>query len=272
MEITRAVIPAAGMGTRMLPITKVIPKELIPAGSKPMIQYAIEEAIASGIKEIALVINKEKELIRRYFESPAKKVYSSNIAVRNLSRIRSSCKLHFIYREGYRGLADAILGAKRFIDNQPFALILPDNIFFSKIPATKQLINGFYKESTYTFGLMKISKAEAKNFFDVGRIQYKRVKGDLYKITRLFPKKKLSFPIGSRKWGIKTVARTILLPDFFDYIDWLKRRAKAELDDVPIYRRLVDEGMFLGRLIEGKCFDVGNFQGLCSAIRFLYKQ
>lgn len=270
-KIIKAVIPAAGMGTRMLPITKVVPKELIPVRWKPMIQYAVEESIASGIKEIALVINRDKELIRRYFESPAKKVFSSNIAVKNLSKIKSSCKLHFIYRERYRGLADAILGTKRFIDNQPFALILPDNIFFSKVPATKQVMDGFYKEGTYTVGLMRISKAESKNFFDVGRVRYRKVKGKMYGIARLFPKRKVSFPIGNRRWAVKTVARTILLPDFFDYIDWLKRRAKGDLDDVPIYQRLVDEGRVVGRLIEGKCFDVGNFKGLCSAIEFLYR-
>ncbi|MBM3253121.1 MAG: UTP--glucose-1-phosphate uridylyltransferase, partial [Candidatus Omnitrophica bacterium] len=133
-KIKKAVIPAAGKGKRLLPASAFLPKELMLVGQKPLIQYVIEEAIESGVCEIIIVINKEKEIIKKFILERIK------ISSLNLGRICKNVNFRFVYQEEPNGLMDAVYLTKNFLKNEPFALMLPDNIFFSKSPAIGRLI------------------------------------------------------------------------------------------------------------------------------------
>ena len=118
IELTKAVIPAAGRGTRFLPVTRAVPKEMLPVGRRPMIQYAVDEAMTFGIGDIYIVISPDKEIIRAYFSSLG-------------SRYRE--KLHYLVQEKPRGLGDALLLARPYIEpGEPFAVLLPDNVIFER--------------------------------------------------------------------------------------------------------------------------------------------
>lgn len=143
--VRKAVIPAAGLGTRLLPFTKSVPKEMLPVAGKPLIQWAVEEAVASGIETVILVINRNKDLITRHFESDVKLEHDLQRHGRmkeaeTLRQLSGLCNVTTVFQESPLGLADAILCAKPEIGDEPFAVILPDVVFDSGVPVTRQLI------------------------------------------------------------------------------------------------------------------------------------
>jgi UTP--glucose-1-phosphate uridylyltransferase len=132
-----AVIPAAGLGARMLPWTRALPKELLPVNRKPMIQHAVEETLASGISEIVIVIRKGKEIIREYFATLLERIHNSSSAT---PAEWQKADLKFAYQKNPMGLGDAIYAARKFIEDSPFTMIIPDQFLKSDVPATRQLL------------------------------------------------------------------------------------------------------------------------------------
>jgi UTP--glucose-1-phosphate uridylyltransferase len=143
--VKKSVIPAAGLGKRMYPATKKIPKEMLPWGRKPMIHHAIEELIFSGVKEICIVIRRGKEIIKDYL-----------LSEKGLSK---KCVFSFVYQESPQGLGDAILKAKDFVNEDPFLMVIPDQFLLYRVPPAKQ-ISGFIKDdvSSIWTSMVKIPK------------------------------------------------------------------------------------------------------------------
>lgn len=264
--IRKAVIPAAGLGTRMLPTTKVIPKEMLNVGRKPMIQYSVEEAVAAGIREICIVINKSKTLIQEYFSETEAKLRSFR-EIRNLDKLVSSCKIVFIHQPEPTGLAEAIMRSKDFVGTEPFATMLPDYIYLSREPAIAQLFPAYERCGKNVVGLMKIKREEAYRFGNCGIIRYRQIKGKVFEITKLKGRAPPSSGIG--KQMVRSSPRYIFNPEVFDYIAQLKPSIRGEFDDVPIIRKLIENNELVGRILKGRIYDVGNFDGYLAANRYL---
>ena len=189
-KIKLAVIPAAGLGTRFFPITKSIPKEMLPIVDKPCIQYLVEEAVASGIKEIIIVTGKGKNSIKDYFTSNKDlikelKEKGKSSLIRDLEKIEKMAKITFVNQDKPLGDGHAILCAKKEIGNRPFAVLFGDDIYDSKIPAIAQLIQQYEKLKAPIINLLKIDKKDSKKY---GMIVPKKSKGRLHLIKSLVEK------------------------------------------------------------------------------------
>ncbi len=273
MKVKKAVIPAAGLGTRLLPVTKSVPKEMFPIRTNPMIQFSVEEAVECGIDVICIVINKRKEVIREYFTSWDERKFASGKEKRleKLRKTVESCKINFLYQEEPLGCGDAILITRDFVGTEPFALLMPDNISFHKgRPPLSRIVEVFEKHKKDTIGLIEIKEQEAKTFGNVGRIDYER-KNDIYLIKRIYSKGEGYFRLKGKGSVIRTVGKAVVLPHFFYYIERVKESIEGgELDDVPAWQLLVKEKEVLGVLLKERIFDVGNPMGYVSAITSTY--
>lgn len=262
-RVNKAVIPAAGMGKRLLPISALLPKELLPVGLKPLIQYVIEEAVCAGMNEIIVVINKEKEIIKDFILGRIKTLPE------DLGKIYKKLNFRFIYQKEPKGLMDAVRLTRVFIKEEPFALMLPDNIFFSESPAIGTLIEAFRGSNKSIVGLIKIDKKRAPLFCNSGSIAFKKEKNDFYRITHFFDKSRGYFKI--RKNSIRTFARFIYTPLVFEYIERERRnKGPGELDDVPILRRMAKDGLIYGCTLSGTGFDAGHPIGLNAANLYFF--
>jgi UTP--glucose-1-phosphate uridylyltransferase len=239
------IIPCAGKGLRMKKINPCLPKELLCIGRKPMIQYAIEEAIDSKIKKIYIVINKDKEIIKEYLKR----------------RLKIPFSLYFVYQQDYRGLSDAINCAlKKIKQVRPFAVILPDGLFLSRKSALSQLIDAYQKEPSENYvALIRLKKGKAKFFQASGLVDVTKTKTNTYKINKFFPKKKTFLHLKSN-FILKAFPRYIFQPKFTFIFNKFKD-IKGEIDDVPILNFIANNNHLLGLELTGCAFDVGNPYG-----------
>ncbi len=183
MKIKKAVIPAAGYGTRMLPITKAQPKEMVPVVHKPVIQYVVEEAYYSGIREILIITGKHKRAIEDHFDRsdlPMKDKYTEE-----LDRILDEVDIFFVRQREQRGLGDAVRYAEAFVDDEPFALLLGDNITIP--PCTKMLMYAFEK---YRSSIIAVEKVPPDRISFHGVIKGVEIEKGIFKIEDLVEKPK----------------------------------------------------------------------------------
>lgn len=263
-RVRKAVIPAAGLGTRLLPLTKSVPKELLPVGRYPMIHWSVAEAAASGIEEVILVVRKGKEAIRSYFLEEGPGVSPEPPDLAGVRRLRELLRFTFVSQELPRGPGDAILKSADAIAGEPFALLYPDDIFPDTPPAMGQLIRRFEETGSIVTGLIRVREDEGGRFGNCGRVELDHIEGPAYRVRKLYDKGKGSFcvgPGGEMRW----TGRHVLLPSFLEYLE-AARTGTRELDDVGAFQRLVCEEGMGGLLIEGAVFDVGNMEGYLTAL------
>jgi len=273
LKVKKILIPMAGEGTRMMPLTRSIPKELLPVGYKPMFQYALEEAIEVGVKDVCVIVNEKKKTAIHdcILGSVSEKQVESRYCI-ELKKLVLSCNLTFVCQPEPRGLADALYRCKSFVSNEPFIIALPDNVFFSSTPSLEQMLPAFYKYQKGILGLIKVSAREAKRFGNCGRVSYTRKSGNVYQLNKLYRKKPGAFLVKEGEIAIRTFSRQIFLPDYFDYIERVRHREGGrggEQDDVPVLQQMIREKELLGCVLKGKGFDVGNWRGYFAANGFL---
>ena len=271
IRVKKAVIPAAGLGTRWLPITKSVPKEILPVNLKPMIQYAVEEAVKSGIKEILFVIRKDKEIIRDYFTGNTNKLIAERKEIKRLKELRQICRFHFTYQKSPKGLMDAISLGKEFVKNEPFAVLLPDNIMVSRTPCLKQIIR-LHADSPQNKKISYVILKQFKGRTGHAEVDIDRVQAELisktrseYRINHIKEKKKQAVTLKKGQTGLKIFGRYIFSGDIFDYIKKYRIEYRGEFDDTPIFSRLAEEGKLRGKLYNGLIFDTGNLDGYSEA-------
>lgn len=269
MKIKKAVIPAAGLGTRMFPISKKIPKEMLLIGQKPMIQYAVEEAVDYGIEQVIIIINSEKELIKKYFLGQPSKECLSEKEAQGIKTILSKVELIFLYQNHPMGLADAISLSRETIKNEPFALLLPDNIILPDVSPFHLLTEAFNKYKKDVGALTKIYPEEFKLFGNCGKVELEKIDGRVYSIKEIKNKERGVFVSNSDDPIIRGFARHILCPHFFEYIEKIRSDSNGELDDVPVFQLLLKEKGMIGCLLDGKGYDVGNPLGYQAANEFI---
>ena len=269
MKIKKAVIPAAGLGTRMLPISKIIPKEMLPVGQKPMIQYAVEEAVNYGIETVIIIINSEKELIKKHFLGKVRKESLSEKEAQGIKTILSKAELIFLYQNQPMGLADAISLSRETVKNEPFALLLPDNILLPDASPFHLLAEAFNKYKKNVGALTTIYPKEFKLFGNCGKVELEKIDDRVYSIKEIKDKERGVFVSNSYDPIIRGFARHILFPYFFDYIERIRSDTNGELDDVPVFQLLLKEKGMIGCLLDGKGYDVGNPLGYQAANEYI---
>jgi len=248
------------LGTRLLPLTRSVPKELLPVGRFPMIQWCVAEAALAGIEEIILVIRQGKEAIMSYFLDELDEPLPP-------AGLWGHLDFRFLYQEKPRGPGDALLEASSVIGDEPFALLFPDDIFLGGRSALSQLVSLFERTGEMVTGLIQVGSQEGRHFGNCGRVDVDPaddLDGEgVYRIKKLYDKGIGHFEVRG-KGEVRWTGRHVLLPSFLHYLQELDREAEY-LDDVSAFQQKIDEAGMLGKLIECEVFDVGNMKGYLRA-------
>lgn len=268
-KVTKAVIPTAGLGTRLMPLTYHTPKELLPIGGKPIIQYALERHMAAGISEFCIITSPDKphlhDFITGNWNPPAFPFEKDAIFYNQLEQ----CRIVFVTQSHPRGVADAVGLAEDFVGDEPFVCIMPDCLLFSDKPHPQQLLHVFERYEKNVIGTVLIKSAHVKRFGNVGLLGTQRLSNECFLITSLSDKNPQPLTAKPGETIHKGFGGGIYLPEYFELIEKTRSHAKGEVDDVPIHQILVERGRLLGVLLEGEAFDVGHPLGLRAAAHYV---
>lgn len=259
-KITKAVIPVAGLGTRFLPITKGVAKELLPIIDKPALQYIIEECVASGIEEIFLITSPLKPAIKDYFSQNGelekflkiKEKFTELEIVQNVSKI---CKLHFIEQAEPLGSGHAINLVRNYIKNEPFAVLYGDDLMMSQQPVLKQLIEVYQKYDSNVLGVYVVDKQLVNRY---GIVEFEDL--STCKIKSIVEKPSIS----EAPSNIASLGRYILKPEIFDEIDKIEM-VHREYQLTDAIERLLNKQSFYACQFAGNYYDIGTKLGYVKA-------
>ncbi len=263
-DIKRAIILVAGYGTRFLPATKAQPKEMLPLVDKPVVQYLVEEAVRSGIKEVILVTGKNKRAIEDHFDRAAElESFLESRGKRDLARmvkdVASLAFFIYVRQKEPRGMIDAVLQARPLINHQPVAVMSGDDIIDANPPALAQLIRVYKKYRAPVVALRRVPPEKAHKY---GIISGRPVAPRVWRITGSVEKPKP----GKAPSDLMIISKYILTPDFFPYLARVKPPAGGEVSIPPAIQKYVDSGgKFYGCEIKGDYYDCGDKLGYMQA-------
>lgn len=257
-KVTKAIIPAAGLGTRFLPATKAMPKEMLPILDKPTIQYIIEEAVASGIEDIIIVTGKGKRAIEDHFDNnfelEANLLEKGKIELLEKVQKTSKVEIHYIRQKEPKGLGHAVWSARKFIGNEPFAVLLGDDIVQAETPGLKQLIDQFDKTQRSVIGVQTVP---SENTHRYGVIDPSSSDGRLYQVNKFVEKPKQ----GTAPSNLAIMGRYILTPEIFEFLGKQETGAGGEIQLTDAIQKLNELQNVFAYDFEGKRFDVGEMLG-----------
>ena len=264
-KIRRAIIPAAGFGTRFLPITKSVPKELLPIGNKPAIQYVVEEAVAAGIEEIVLVCHPHKTAIMDYFKPDPEfqaflKKRGKTKEVQELLRIESLANFIIVYQEKPMGLGHAVWSARKAIGKEPFVVMLPDVLFSGEPGGIRHLLKAC-QEGEWGVILERVSKERVSSY---GIVRCEPMRGAQFSILGAVEKPKPE----KAPSNLSLVGRYLFPPEIFDLIHKSKRGALGEIQITDALDALARKKPGRGILVSESIFDVGTPEGLLQATEY----
>jgi UTP--glucose-1-phosphate uridylyltransferase len=271
MKVRKAIIPAAGLGTRFLPATKAMPKEMLPIVDKPTIQYIVEEAVESGIEDIIIVTGKGKRAIEDHFDNSFE--LEQNLLEKGkfelLNEVQKSSKLvdiHYIRQKEPRGLGHAIWCARKFIGDEPFAVLLGDDIVKAEKPCLKQLIDQYERYNATILGVQSVSEEDVSRY---GIVEGNRMGERLYSVNSLIEKpKKEDSPS-----NLAILGRYILSPKIFDILSHQKTGACGEIQLTDAIASLNEFEAVYAYDFEGTRYDVGEKMGFIqTTIEFALKR
>lgn len=267
MKVRKAVFPAAGMGTRFLPATKVIPKEMLPVVDKPIIQYGVEEAIASGCDEIIIVTGRGKVAMEDHFDISFELEYAlakrnKSILLESTQQVARMAHVSTVRQKEPLGLGHAVLMAKRLVGNEPFGVLLPDDLVDSPgNPCLKQLIEVFEEKHASVIATQIV---EGQAISAYGVLDAKPVagfNGRLYEITDMVEKPKFE----EAPSNLAIIGRYVLTPRIFEMIETIKPGAGGELQLTDAMKKLLQHEKIYGFVFEGKRHDAGDKLGFLKA-------
>ncbi|KTR59381.1 UTP--glucose-1-phosphate uridylyltransferase [Exiguobacterium indicum] len=258
-KITKAIIPAAGLGTRFLPATKAMPKEMLPILDKPTIQYIVEEAAKAGIEDIIIVTGKHKRAIEDHFDNQKELEITLENSGKTelLEKVQFSTNLaniFYVRQKEQKGLGHAILTAKQFIGNEPFAVLLGDDIVESDDPAIKQLMDVYEQTEKSVIGVQEV-RPEATHRY--GIIDPVSQNGRLYDVKKFVEKP----APGTAPSNLAIMGRYVLTPDIFDYLANQGEGAGGEIQLTDAIERLNADSQVYAYDFEGNRYDVGEKLG-----------
>ncbi len=264
MKIRKAVFPAAGLGTRFLPATKSMPKEMLTLVDKPLIQYGVEEAVASGIESILIVTGRDKASIENHFDISVEleQVLRERGKTKILEDVRSLseiAKISYTRQKQALGLGHAIYQAKEFVGDEPFAVMLPDDVMDAKTPALGQLIKIYEKYDAPVIATMQIAGEAISRF---GVIDAEEVEPNIFKICDIVEKPKFE----DAPSDMAVIGRYIFTPAIFGALENTKPGAGGEIQVADAVRQLLDQGRpFYALKLEGTRHDAGDKLGFLIA-------
>ncbi|MBC5639011.1 MULTISPECIES: UTP--glucose-1-phosphate uridylyltransferase GalU [Clostridia] len=263
-KIRKAIIPAAGLGTRFLPATKAQPKEMLPIVDKPTIQYIIEEAVASGIEEILIITGRSKKCIEDHFDKSVElelelEKSGKEQMLKMVREISDMVDIHFIRQKEPRGLGHAISCAKTFVVNEPFAVLLGDDIVYNEgRPCLKQLIDCYDEYKTSVLGVQTV---EAKDVNKYGIVNGIHIEDRVYKVKGLVEKP----PVEEAPSNVAILGRYIITPQIFKILEETKPGKGGEIQLTDALLKLIDEEAMYAYDFEGTRYDVGDKLGFLKA-------
>lgn len=264
MKVRKAIIPAAGMGTRVLPVSKAVPKEMLNIVDKPAIQYIVEEAFASGIEEVLIITNRNKGAIEDHFDHAfeLETKLKDNPDKKDLYQDVLSCSqfgnIYFLRQKETKGLGHAVLCARNFVGNEPFAVLYGDDVIYSQVPVTKQLCDVYEK---YNKGIVGVKEVSDEAITKYCSLKTEHIEGNCYSCTDMIEKPKPEQIMGN----YSILGRVILPPTIFDILEETPLGAGNELQLTDAMKTLAQNEGVIAVDYEGKRFDMGNKFGILEA-------
>jgi UTP--glucose-1-phosphate uridylyltransferase len=271
MKVKKAIIPAAGLGTRFLPATKAQPKEMLPIVDKPTIQYIIEEAVASGIEEILIITGRNKKCIEDHFDKSIELELELEKAGKEdllelVRGISDMVDIHYIRQKEPRGLGHAIYCAKTFVGNEPFAVLLGDDVVDSEVPCLKQLIDCFGEYKTTILGVQTVEKENVSKYGIVDGIH---IEDKVYKVKDLVEKPSME----EAPSNVAILGRYIITPEIFNILGNTEPGKGGEIQLTDALKTLISKEAMYAYNFDGKRYDVGDKLGFLEAtIEFALKK
>lgn len=267
MKIKKAVIPAAGLGTRFLPATKAQPKEMLPIVDKPTIQYIVEEAVASGIEEILIITGRNKRAIEDHFDKSVElelelKKKGNGELLKVVEDISNMVDIHYVRQKEPKGLGHAIYCARTFVGNEPFAVMLGDDVMCSEKPVLKQMMEIYERYNCTILGVQQVREDDVSKY---GIVDGSFIEDRIYKVNDLVEKpKKEKAP--SR---MAILGRYIITPRIFEILEHTKPGAGGEIQLTDALKELLSYEVIYAYEFEGKRYDVGDKLGyLIATVEF----
>ena len=264
MKITKAVIPAAGFGTRVLPATKNFPKEMFPIVDKPTIQYIVEEAVAAGITDILIITNRGKGLIEDHFDrSPELERIlekgGKDEFLKIVKDISELANISFIRQKEMKGLGHAVLKAKSFVGNEPFAVLFGDGVIVSETPCIKQLIDCY---DEFGEGVLGVKKVDENDIHKYGSLKVENLHDNVFKCTDMKEKPKTKEEVLSL---YSILDRCVLPPEIFEILERTEPGVGGEIQLTDAMREIAITKGMTAVDFEGKRYDMGNKFGILQA-------
>ncbi len=263
MKVRKAIIPAAGLGTRFLPATKAQPKEMLPIVDKPTIQYIIEEAVASGIEDIIIVTGRNKRSIEDHFDKSIELELElergNKQELLNMVReISDMANIHYIRQKEPRGLGHAILTARHFVGNEPFAVLLGDDVVVSKKPCLMQMLEVFSEYKTSILGVQEVAHEVVNKY---GIVDCKNIENRVYKVHDLVEKPRIE----DAPSNIAILGRYIITPSIFTYLETQDAGTGGEIQLTDALKRMAADEAMYAYAFKGHRYDVGTKCGFLQA-------
>jgi len=268
MRVRKAVFPAAGWGTRFLPATKAQPKEMLPLVDKPIIQYAVEEAVAAGIEQVIIVTSSQKRAIEDHFDLSYELEHlleekGEIEKLRQVRHISDLAQIAYVRQKEQLGLGHAVLMAKDLIGNEPFAVILPDDVVIADRPCIGQLIHAYHQTHASVVAVMEVPHEETSRYGVIGAEPSEDVldHGRLHKLNRLVEK---PAPEDAPS-NLAIIGRYVLTPKVFEKLEHTPRGAGGEIQLTDALEALMQEQGIYGYAFEGTRYDAGTTMGWLQA-------
>ncbi|HHU69521.1 MAG TPA: UTP--glucose-1-phosphate uridylyltransferase GalU [Thermoanaerobacterales bacterium] len=263
MTVHKAIIPAAGLGTRFLPATKAQPKEMLPIVDKPTLQFIIEEAVESGIEEILIITGRNKKSIEDHFDKSVElelelEKKGKTELLEEVRRISDMVNIHYIRQKEPLGLGHAVYCAKSFISNEPFAVLLGDDIVYSDKPCLKQMIEVYDEYKTTILGVQKVPEEEVNKY---GIVKGKQIADRIYEVNDLIEKP----AVEDAPSNMAILGRYIINPGIFEILEHTKPGTGGEIQLTDALKELAQREAIYAYNFEGKRYDVGDKQGFLEA-------
>jgi len=262
-RVRKAVFPAAGLGTRFLPATKASPKEMLPLVDKPLIQYVVEEAVASGIESVIIVTGRGKTAIEDHFDVSFElecllRERGKERDLKQAREISDLARVSYVRQREALGLGHAILQARELVGDEPFAVMLSDDIIDSETPALKQLLDVYEKYDAPVVATMQVEGEAISRF---GALQVEKIEDRVYRVKDMVEKP----PVSKAPSDLAIIGRYVLTPDIFNEIGKTKPGAIGEIQITDAMRSLLKKRDFYAVRFEGTRYDAGDKLGFLIA-------
>ncbi len=266
MRVRKAVFPAAGWGTRFLPATKAQPKEMLPLVDRPIIQYAVEEAVAAGIEQVIIVTSSQKRAIEDHFDLnyELEHLLEERGEIERLRQIRhisDLAQIAYVRQKEQLGLGHAVLMAKELVGHEPFAVILSDDVVVGQRPCIGQLIHAYHQTHGSVVAVMEVPREETPRYGVIGGEQVEGYGGRLWKVDRLVEKPQPE----DAPSNMAIIGRYILTPKIFDKLEQTPHGAGGEIQLTDAIEALMEEQPVHGYAFEGTRYDAGTTMGWLKA-------